>query len=64
MKFPYDINIEAKDITEANQLLQAMVDLQKAALKKMSTKEFIQFAERVKEKPLLIATAKMIVLRK
>ena len=64
MKFPFDINIEAKNQAEANQLIQAMVDLQTAALKKMTTTDFIEFAEKVKNKPTLIVGARLMVLKK
>jgi len=64
MKFPFDINIEAKNQDEANNLMQAMVDLKTAALKKMTTNDFIEFAEKVKLKPTLIVAAKYVVLKR
>jgi len=64
MKFPFDINIEAKNQDEANNLMQAMVDLKTAALKKMTTNDFIEFAEKVKLKPTLIVAAKFVVLKR
>jgi hypothetical protein len=61
MTFEFDVEIEAKNATEASKVYKAMVDLQTTARKEMTTTEFIEFAAKVKAKPSQIKVAKMFV---
>ncbi len=59
--FEYKVKIEATTDIEAKQVLGAMFDLMKTTRQETSTKEFIEFAEKIKKKPSLIHKAKLFI---
>ena len=54
MEFIFNVKIDAPTSEQAKEALQAMIDLKKS----MSHKDLLLFAEKIKEKPYLIQTAK------
>lgn len=59
--FEYKVKIEAQSQEEAKEILQAMFDLMKTTRQELSTRDFIDFARKIKEKPGLVKKAKMFI---
>jgi hypothetical protein len=59
--FEYKVKIEAQSDAEAKQILTAMFDLMKTTRKETSTKDFIEFAQKIKNRPSLISKAKLFI---
>ena len=59
--FEYKVKIEAKSPEEAKEILQAMFDLMKTTRQELSTRDFIDFAKKIKGKPSLVKKAKMFI---
>ena len=57
--FEFKVKIEAESNEEAKEILQAMFDLMKTTRNELCTKDFIDFAKKVKAKPGLVKKAKM-----
>lgn len=60
-EYEFKVKIDARDINEAKEILQAMFDLMKATRHELSTKDFVEMAKKVKEKPSLILSAKLFI---
>jgi hypothetical protein len=60
-KFDFSVLIEAENREEARDVLQGMFDIMKTVRKETSTKDFIDFARKIKEKPSLVKKAKMFI---
>jgi hypothetical protein len=60
-KFDFSVLIEAENKEEARDVLQGMFDLMKTVRKETSTRDFIDFAQKIKEKPSLVKKAKMFI---
>jgi acyl-CoA reductase-like NAD-dependent aldehyde dehydrogenase len=61
MTYEYKVKIEAKSPEESKEILQAMFDLMKTTRQELSTRDFIEFAKRIKEKPGLVKKAKLFI---
>jgi hypothetical protein len=59
--FEFKVKIDAQNQNEAREVLQAMFDLMKTTRNELSTKDFIDFAKKIKEKPGLVRKAKMFI---
>lgn len=59
--FEYKVKIEAQSPEEAKEILQAMFDLMKTTRQELSTRDFIEFARKIKKKPSLVKKAKMFI---
>ncbi len=59
--FEFKVKIEAQSADEAKEILQAMFDLMKTTREELSTKDFIEFSKKIKEKPSLVRRAKMFI---
>ena len=59
--FEFKVKIEANSNEEAKAILQAMFDLMKTTRQELSTKDFIDFAGKIKNKPSLVRKAKMFI---
>ena len=59
--FEYKVKIEAQSPEEAKEILQAMFDLMKTTRQELSTRDFIEFAGKIKKKPSLVKKAKMFI---
>lgn len=59
--FEFKVMIEAQSADEAKEILRAMFDLMKTTRQELSTKEFIDFSKKIKEKPSLVRKAKMFI---
>ncbi|MBI4946373.1 MAG: hypothetical protein HY840_08230 [Bacteroidetes bacterium] len=59
--FEFKVKIEANSNEEAKEVLQAMFDLMKTTRQELSTKDFIDFAKKIKNKPSLVRKAKMFI---
>jgi hypothetical protein len=59
--FEYKVKIEAQSPEEAKEILQAMFDLMKTTRQELSTRDFIEFASKIKKKPSLVKKAKMFI---
>lgn len=59
--FEYKVKIEAQSQEEAKEILQAMFDLMKTTRQELSTRDFVDFARKIKEKPGLVKKAKMFI---
>ena len=59
--FEFTVNIEAEDKEEARNILLSMFDIMKTARKETSTKDFIQFATKIRENPSLVKRAKLFI---
>ncbi|MFN8208089.1 MAG: hypothetical protein U0T82_11865 [Bacteroidales bacterium] len=60
-KFDFSVLIEAETREEARDVLQGMFDIMKTVRKETSTKDFIDFAQKLKSKPALVKKAKMFI---
>ena len=60
-KFDYTVLIEAENREEAREVLLSMFDIMKTIRQETSTKDFIDFARKLKAKPALIKKAKMFI---
>jgi hypothetical protein len=59
--FDFTVKIEAENRDEARDVLLAMFDIMKTVRKETSTKEFIDFGNKLREKPSLVKKAKMFI---
>ncbi|HBG70497.1 MAG: hypothetical protein A2W93_03520 [Bacteroidetes bacterium GWF2_43_63] len=59
--FEFKVMIEAQSADEAKEILRAMFDLMKTTRQELSTKDFIDFSKKIKEKPSLVRKAKMFI---
>lgn len=59
--FEFKVKIEANSQDEAREILQAMFDLMKTTRQELSTRDFIDFAKKIKAKPSLVNKAKMFI---
>ena len=59
--FEYKVKIEANSPQEAKMILQAMFDIMKTTRKELSTADFIDFVDKIKNKPSLLNKAKMFI---
>ena len=59
--FEYKVKIEANTQDEAKEILQAMFDLMKTTRSELSTRDFIDFAKKIKAKPSLVKKAKLFI---
>jgi acyl-CoA reductase-like NAD-dependent aldehyde dehydrogenase len=59
--FEFKVKIEASSQEEAKEILQAMFDLMKTTRQELSTRDFIDFAKKIKSKPGLVKKAKMFI---
>lgn len=60
-KFDFKVIIEAESGEEARQILLSMFDIMKTVRKETSTKDFIDFAQKLKAKPALVKKAKLFI---
>ena len=60
-KFDFSVQIEAESREQAREVLLSMFDIMKTVRKETGTKDFIDFARKLKEKPALIKKAKMFI---
>ena len=59
--YEYKVKIDADNPEEAKAILQGMFDLMKTTRQELSTRDFIEFARKIKEKPSLVKKAKMFI---
>ena len=59
--FDFTVKIEADSKDEARDVLLSMFDIMKTIRKETSTKEFIEFGTKLKEKPSLVRKAKLFI---
>ena len=59
--FDFKVKIEAESIEEARKILASMFDIMKTVRSETSTKEFIEFSTKLREKPSLVRKAKMFI---
>lgn len=59
--FEFKVMIEAQSADEAKEILRAMFDLMKTTRHELSTKDFIEFSRKIKDKPSLVRKAKMFI---
>jgi len=55
--FEFKVKIQAKDNSEAKQILTALFDIKKA----VNTADLLTFAKAIKEKPSLVKKAKLFL---
>jgi hypothetical protein len=60
-KFDFTVIIEAENRDEARQVLLSMFDIMKTIRQETGTKDFIEFAGRLKAKPSLVKKAKLFI---
>jgi hypothetical protein len=60
-KFDFTVMIEAENREEARLVLLSMFDIMKTIRKETTTKDFIEFAEKLKAKPSLVKKAKLFI---
>ena len=60
-EFEFKVKIEAVSNDEAKVILQSMFDLMKTTRSQLSTRDFIDFARKIKANPKLINKAKMFI---
>jgi hypothetical protein len=60
-KFDFTVMIEAENREEARLVLLSMFDIMKTIRKETTTKDFIEFAEKLKTKPSLVKKAKLFI---
>lgn len=60
-KFDFTVVIEAENREEAREVLLSMFDIMKTIRKETSTREFIEFGVKLKDKPSLVKKAKMFM---
>jgi hypothetical protein len=59
--FDFTIKIEAATKEEARDVVLAMFDIMKTVRSETSTKEFIEFGEKIKARPGLVKKAKLFI---
>lgn len=59
--FEFKVKIDAESNEEARKVLTAMFDIMKTIRSETSTKEFIEFGLKLKDKPSLVRKAKMFI---
>ncbi len=60
-KFDFTVMIEAENKEEARQVLLSMFDIMKTIRQESGTKDFIDFAGKLKAKPSLVKKAKFFI---
>lgn len=60
-KYDFKVIIEAETNEEARQILLSMFDIMKTVRQETSTKDFIDFAQKLKAKPALVKKAKLFI---
>ena len=60
-KFDFTVIIEAENRDEARQVLLSMFDIMKTVRQETGTKDFIEFAGKLKAKPSLVKKAKFFI---
>ena len=60
-KFEFKVIIEAQSNEEARQILVSMFDIMKTVRQETGTKDFIDFAAKLKAKPGLVKKAKLFI---
>jgi hypothetical protein len=60
-KFDFTVMIEAENREEARQVLLSMFDIMKTIRQETGTKDFIDFAGKLKAKPSLVKKAKFFI---
>lgn len=60
-KFDFTVIIEAENRDEARQVLLSMFDIMKTIRQETGTKDFIDFAAKLKAKPSLVKKAKFFI---
>lgn len=60
-KFDFTVMIEAENREEARQVLLSMFDIMKTIRQETGTKDFIDFADKLKAKPSLVKKAKLFI---
>ena len=60
-QFEFKVKIEAISNEEAKQVLQAMFDVMKTTRSTLSTKDFIDFARKIKGNPSLVKKAQFFI---
>jgi hypothetical protein len=59
--YEFKVKIEADTPEEAKEILSAMFDLMKTTRSELSTRDFIEFARKIKAKPGLVRKAKFFI---
>jgi hypothetical protein len=59
--FDFSVKIEAENRDEAREVLQSMFDIMKTVRSETSTKDFIEFGNKLKAKPALVKKAKLFI---
>lgn len=59
--YDFTVKIEAENRDEARDVLLSMFDIMKTVRRETSTKEFIEFGAKLKNKPSLVRKAKMFI---
>ena len=60
-KFDFTVMIEAENREEARQVLLSMFDIMKTIRQETGTRDFIDFAGKLKAKPSLVKKAKFFI---
>lgn len=60
-QYKFNVSIEAASNEEAKQILTSMFDIMKTVRSRTSTKDFIAFAQALKNKPSLVDKAKFFM---
>ena len=60
-KFDFTVIIEAENQEEARDVLLSMFDIMKTIRNETSTKDFIEFGNKLKAKPSLVKKAKLFI---
>jgi hypothetical protein len=60
-KFDFMVLIEAENRDEAREVLLSMFDIMKTIRQETGTKDFIDFAHKLKTKPSLVKKAKLFI---
>jgi hypothetical protein len=60
-KFDFTVMIEAENREEAREVLLSMFDIMKTIRQETGTKDFIDFAGKLKAKPSLVKKAKLFI---
>jgi NifU-like protein involved in Fe-S cluster formation len=59
--YDFKVTIEGESIEEARKILASMFDILKTIRGETSTRDFIEFAQKLKAKPALVKKAKMFI---
>ncbi len=60
-KFDFKVIIEAESNEEARQILLSMFDIMKTIRQETGTRDFIDFASKLKARPSLVKKAKLFI---